>query len=183
METPTQVTRPAHGAPTVKTQGVRSAFDMAKDYQPAKAAQPQEALLQALVDQGGIRNVDELSSAMPGHVDARALSNAIYHAKKAGRLRKVGHALEITDTGRAYLEQSDTVRTADDKFNRKAPTRVAVPKRATATQTSTPPALTKGGAMLRWAKWSDGSFVLQRGDCVIELSPDEFKALRFSFGA
>lgn len=186
MENITQVVRPALGAPAVKTQAVRSAFDMARDYKSAKpvpSIPPQEALLQALVDKGGIRNIEELRSAMSGHVDSKALSNAIYHSKKANRLRKVGHALEITAEGRAYLKHSDVERAADDKFKRKASPRQAATKRESETQDATALVLAQGCAMLRWAKWSDGGFVLQRGDCVIELSPDEFNALRVSVEA
>jgi hypothetical protein len=174
----TQVIRPANGAPPVATSGVRSAFDIAKDYKPAKSTQhtsPQYLVIKALADIGGIVSSEALRDLMSVHMDSTALSNALYHGKKAQRLRKIGKGYEVTDAGRSFIKSSDTAQDADCKFTRK-------PKAPSTKQVSMPVA-PLGMSDVRWAIWSDGQFVIQRGALSIELGPAEFAALRAAVGA
>jgi hypothetical protein len=178
MDEVTQVIRPAKGAPPVATTGVRSAFDIAKDLSTAKRdhrPSPQYLVVKALADIGGVVSHDVLHDLMSAHMDGKALSNAVYHAKKEQRLRKLGKGFEVTEIGRTFIASSYATQEREDKFSRK-------PKALSAKQVDIPTA-SAGLSGVRWAVWSDGQFVIQRGANSIELAPTEFASLRAAIGA
>lgn len=172
----TQISRPAKGAPPVVTTGVRSAFDLAAPVVNAQKERQgtQFLVLKALTDIGGVVSADVLRDLLSVHMSPKAIFQDVYNAKKLNRLRKVGDGYEVTQAGKEFLQTQCNTTEADAKF---APRRPAQSKVADApAQLIQPAAVGSEGA--RWALWSDGSFVLQRGPVCIELSIKEFAALR-----
>lgn len=182
IETVTQVTRPAAGAPALKTTGVSSVFTLggqareslgkgsASETKPQ--LKPRMVLLQVIYRRAGVWTRDELRSAC-SELNAKQFCNAITVSKVGGFIRKVGAQFEITEKGHEALRRDVDAAGADAKFRRSR-------KSGNATAALAKAPLKVTGELspgFRVAIFSDGTFCIEKDSNRIELSNAEFQVM------
>lgn len=151
------------------------------------AESPQVLVCNALATRPGSWTREELREACAQLTDEQ-FSNAIYCCAKAKRIRRNGHTFEITSAGREFagiaaighrlepMKRNTTKATRDPKQSKASGKTAPKARRATAVHRA-PLLGTTDPQAARYAAYSDGSFMVEKGGTQVLLSADEARAM------